>query len=183
MKSYKPIHLKRDLGSVDKISSLFSNADEKPIKSDSNNFNLFLVPYSPDVYFDNDKEIGKLFEYGVFEPLVMTNYKFLSLLLVSYNNDLIEFCDFSLKNDNEYPEDTIEFIKDSVKDQRQVKPSFEFLQNQNQKISTLVFIFNENNKIYVYSTGKIGLSENFPQKYYNEVFKLVEFLFTGELND
>ncbi|MCT0506805.1 hypothetical protein [Lactococcus cremoris] len=185
MKIYKPIHLIQATPTkeVKKISKLFSNYEDDPIRNNSN-FDLVFVRYSPDVYFSHGEEIGKLFESDTFDPLVMTNYKFLALLLVCSSNPMIVFSDFSFKNSDESDrsEENREHIKEMIESEDKVTRSFKFLKNIGQRISRIeLSIESTRNKVVVYSNGNIGLSNNFPSKYYKEVFPLVELLFTGEL--
>lgn len=185
MKIYKPIHLIQSvsLGKVNEISKLFSDYEDTPIQNDSK-FDLAFIRYSPDTYFSNGKQIGELFQSGIFDPLVMTNYKFLALLLVCSSNPLVIFSDFSFKNDDENveSEENRTLIKDLIDNDKKIDRSFEFLKDIDQRISRIEFTMdNFKNKVVFYSNGNIGLSDNFSQIYYKEVLNLVEFLFTGSL--
>lgn len=183
MKIYKPIHLLHNTTSkeVVKISRLFSEHTNN-LMIDNNDFRLALIRYSPDIYFDNGYDVGKLFQDGVFEPLVMTNYKFLALLLVCSTNSSILFSDFSFRNDdeNDESEENRTHIKDLIDSDKKIDRSFEFLKDLDQRISRIEFLIdNHKNRVVFYSNGNIGLSDSFSQTYYREVFRLTEFLFTG----
>ncbi|MFK4912061.1 MULTISPECIES: hypothetical protein [Lactococcus] len=185
MKIYKPIHLLYDIApqKVLVINKLFSEHEGIPLQSDGD-FKIALVRYSPDIYFNNGVEIGKLFQDEVFEPLVMTNYKFLALLLICSTNPLILFSDFSFKNDDdiEESEENRTYIKDLIDSDQKIDRSFEFLKDIEQRISRIeLTIESPKNRVVFYSNGNVGLSDSFAKTYFNVVFQLVEFLFTGSL--
>ena len=187
MKIYKPIHLMKVVSpeKVNKISKLFSNHEDAPIRN-GGKFDLTFVRYSPDTYFSNGDQIGELYQNGIFDPLVMTNYKFLALLLVCSSNPLVLFSDFSFKNADESDEavESRGQIKELIESEKEVTRSFEFLKETGQRISRIELgIESARNKVVIYSNGNIGLSNNFPEALYEEVFSLIEFLFTGTVKN
>jgi hypothetical protein len=179
MKVYKPIQMIKELSSeeMDNLSKLFSK--ENQIIYCSNNFAL--VRYSPDVYFKNGKAIGQLFESRTFVPLIMTNYKFLALLLICSSNPQFVFSDFSFKkeDDSEEADESKSYVRDLLKKEREVSSSFEFLKESGQKISSIELKQADSSEFMIInSSGNIAFSNNFDVNQ-DHVLDIVQFLFTG----
>lgn len=180
MKVYKPIRLIKDLSydEITALSKLFSD-DNDIIRH--NEFTL--LKYSPDTYFKNGRAIGDLFQSDIFEPLIMTNYKFLALLLVCSSHSQLIFSDFSFKkyDDGQEVEDEKYHVRSLLDEQGNVSGSFEFLKDVGQKIASVELkVGNSSDIVIVYSSGNIAFSDSISDNK-KCILDIVQFLFTGRV--
>ena len=128
----------------------------------------------------------KYFQDGIFSPLVMTNYKFLSVLLYSSHKKEITFSDFSFKYDEESNEAEVD--KDKVKsllnESDSTDNSLNYIEEAGQKIIKIELTIGDfNDKVMIYSSGNLGFSNNFSDAHMELILELVTFLFTGKITD
>lgn len=182
MKIYKPIKFNKRLSAIerDEFALLFSNKSE--IVGNENE-SFFFVRYIPDTYILNKEKIKNFYERNIFVPLVMTNYKFLYLLLRINQEKKYTFTNFELKyegNEYELEKNTIE---EMINDTKPIEPTFEMLQEKGQKIRFIdLELMNSKNRVRIYSNGNIGLSNGFEVENYKEISSIIKLLFTGSLD-
>ncbi len=179
---YKSIEMLENLSENDlkHFASLFSN---KQSFIEKNGKPFLCIPYNPDTYYLNQKEISIAFEEGKFQPLVVTNYKFLALLLWTSKKSEFVFTDFSFKEDGEEAESEKTTVQDMISEGDDVKTVSDFLKDNSQKIQYIeLCMVNQKNKIRIFSNGNIALSNSFDKAMYSLVTDIVEFLFTGNVS-
>lgn len=184
MKVYKPLKLSDefDMGKLERFASFFSKDKNILFKSDKK---YVCVNYNPDVYFENQNLINDYFSENLFTPLIMTNYKFVFLLLMISNNKNWTFTDFSFKNEGEEGESDKEIVHDLIEsddDSKKIASDTNvFLKESGQKIASIELRLLNRYKIKIFTNGTLAISDNLlMEKNMNLLLGLVEFLFTGE---
>lgn len=181
MRTYKAIQILRDLSpsELDDFASLFSN--KQSIISDKNQF--ICVALNPDCYLLNEAKIGQLFSEDYFRPLIITNYKLLSLLLITARKEEFLFTDFSFKEDGDEHENDKRIVKEMLSESNDVLDISSFLKENSQKIRYIeLSIENRKNRMRIYSNGNISLTNSFDERLNKLVLSVVQFLFTGRLS-
>lgn len=182
MKTYKAIHTLKDFSEyeLNDFSSLFSGRNsyisngEKP---------YVCIPFSPDVYLNNKQVISEYFKKNYYSPLIMTNYKFLSLLLLIVGNSNYTFKDFSFKEEGEEGEHEKSVIEEMIFENKNVHDTFNFLESKDQTIKSIELeVFSPMNSLRIYSSGSISISNSFSEQYFPHVLHLIDYLFTGRNN-
>ncbi|WP_426272581.1 hypothetical protein [Exiguobacterium sp. R-17] len=182
MKTYKAIHLlnEKAVNELKNISSLFSEK-ERLIFVESKPY--VCVSFTPDVYFKNIHENNSYFISNYFKPLIMTNYKFLSLLLEISEDPNYKFIDFSFKQDGDEGDQEKEFVEEIISRERNVQASFDFLESKDQTIKYIdLIVCDSKHPIRIDSSGNISVPNNFSEKYSPYIINLIEYLFTGHIN-
>lgn len=183
MKTYKVIHMLKEIseGELKHFSSLFSRKSTNTLNG--SDFSYICVPFDPDTYLINDEEIKTYFQNGYYSPLIMTNYKFLSLLLLISNNEKYRFRDFSFREAGEEGDHEKSIIEDMISENRNMKDTFDFLESKHQTIKSIELEFSHpSNLLKIYSSGNISFSNSFSRDYIPDVFNLLKYLFTGKNN-
>lgn len=182
MKTYKAIHLLNEQATheLKNISSLFSEK-QTFISVEDNPY--VCVAFTPDVYLKNIHATNKYFNHNYYVPLIMTNYKFLSLLLKISENPNYKFVDFSFKQDGDEGDQEKEFVEETILKEKNLQESFKFLESKDQTIKYIELKICNSNLIRIDSSGNIAVPNNFSEKYYPYVINLVKYLFTGHIDN
>lgn len=180
MKIYRAIKFNKETPNdkVYEFAALFSERTQIISKKKKT---FVCIRYNPDTYLKNQEQIGIFYNANFFKPLVMTNYKFLALLLKISNEDIVSFKNFSFYNgDSEEGEIDKEEIESQINQGRDIDFTFDFLEEADQRIKYVeLHLGSSKNKVRIYASGNIGLSENFDPEYNNYILDMVEFLFIG----
>ena len=179
MATYKAIHILKDfsLSELEGLASLFSS-EKSIIGKEDNPFKC--IAYNPDCYLKNMDKISRQFENGNFRPVIITNYKFLALLLWGYKLEEFIFTDFSFKEDGEEAELEKEIVKGMLSDSDEVLNISNFLEENSQKIQYVeLYLKSFQNRVCIHSNGNISLSNTFDKGLYSFIIKIVQFLFIG----
>lgn len=180
MKTYKAIHLLKDFSEfeLNEFSSLFS----KENSAISNGKNPYIgVLFNPDVYLMNKEITNEYFRKNCYSPLIMTNYKFLSVLLLISKIQDYTFKDFSFKEEGEEGEIEKTVLEDMILENKNVRDTFNFLESKDQTIKFIELeVFSPRNRLKIYSSGNVSISNSFSKENFPHVVHLIEYLFTGE---
>lgn len=182
MKTYKAVQVLNVFSpsELEVFASLFSSK-QSVISNDKSQF--ICIEINPDHYLLNKDEISELFKNNYFKPLVVTNYKLLSLLLVVAKRKEFQFTDFSFKESGEEAETEKIIVKDMLSESSDVLDISSFLKENSQKIHYLELeISNSKNRMRIYSNGNISLTNSFDKNLYPLITNVIQFLFTGSFN-
>ncbi|NCB65240.1 MAG: hypothetical protein EOM48_03600 [Bacilli bacterium] len=183
MKNYKAIRRLKDFSSneLNSFASLFSSK-QSLINNDQTAF--MCAAFNPDHYLQNEDKISEFFANGYFQPLIVTNYKLLALLLVVSKKTEYSFTDFSFKEDGEDAELEKEAVEEMLTRSEDVVNISNFLKINSQKIQYIELqLHSHQNRIRVYSSGTISLTNSFDKKLYPYILSIVQFLFTGSMTE
>lgn len=183
MKTYKAIHLLNEnaKNELNSISSLFS--EKESLISYTKESEYACVAFTPDVYLKNKVIINNYFSKNYFAPLVMTNYKFLSLLLMIAENPDYTFKDFSFREDGYEGDHEKEFVEELILGEKNLQKSFNFLESKDQNIKFIELeVCNSNNRLRIYSSGNIAVSRSFDEQDFPYIINLVKYLFIGRID-
>lgn len=179
MKTYKVIHMLKDFSEseLNNFSSLFS---EKKFYISNKEDPYVCVSFNPDVYLSNKQAISEYFKKNYYSPLIMTNYKFLSVLLLISGNTNYKFKDFSFKEEGEEGEHEKSVIEEMIFENKNVHDTFSFLESKDQTIKSIELeLFSPVNRLKLYSSGNISISNSFSEEYFPHIINLIDYLFTG----
>lgn len=179
MATYKAIQILKDfsLSELEDLAALFSSKQSIIGKEDTP---FKCIAYDPDCYLQNVDKISRQFENGNFRPVIITNYKFLALLLWVSKLEEFVFTDFSFKEDGEEAELEKTTVKDMLSDSDEVGNISNFLKENSQKIQYIeLYLKSPKNRVRIHSNGNISLSNTFDKSLYSLIIKIVQFLFTG----
>ncbi|GAA5417412.1 hypothetical protein Pryu01_02475 [Paraliobacillus ryukyuensis] len=132
----------------------------------------FAIPYSPQDFnaFLMDDQIYNIFVYSTVKQLMLSNHKYLNLILMQdrFNLSLVD-CKFK----NYEIEDLLEgeeFNLESIE---------ALLQNQDYEIMQLFFRSKGNHMVTLKSNGVLGIDSGLSEEEYIDVKKLIEFISFG----
>lgn len=180
LKTFKAMQLTSDFDEyeLEKFIRYFSNKHEAIVETGNR---YVCIPFNPDIYILNQENIFKYFVQNKFVPLVLSNFKFLSLLLEIDENKKIIFKDFSFKMSDEEAYIEKNEVEDLLLKNHNLKSANLYLKESNHTIKNIELqVANSNNRLIIHSSGNISISNRFEEIYYCEILKIIQFLFTSE---
>ncbi|MDG4957320.1 hypothetical protein [Lactococcus lactis] len=188
MEIYKALQVKNDTSreTVNTLVSLFSDTPSFLTKNEK----FVCVKYNPDTYLSNEKKISNLYKQKVFKPLIITNYKFLALLLQLNKSNKIdaEYTDFYFSN-TEYDETDDQYIlKEEIKeyikkDTLDFEELLSILSDSDYNIKFVEFkVKKSTDYVTIYTSGNIKYEKSIENVSFETVLDIIEFLFTGSVS-
>lgn len=183
MATYRAIQMIKTMSKKEflRFASMFSTQQEFLNRGGS----FFCLKYNPDVYQMNQDKISEAFSSRIFKPLVITNYKFLSLLLTLYRDHRVYSTDFSFTY-NQFEEDGYVEEKDNLREyiaeQWIIDEIYESLDSTNSKIKYVDIKINSYQEpVRFYASGNIMIPDCLSLEDKNFIMEIVEFLFMGSM--
>lgn len=174
MRTYK-VYMQKDkeLINKNKLAELF---DGMPDILETKDNTIFGIKFNPEDYVFNEKKIiGKIIQFKL-KPLVMTNFKFLMLLVEMQKTNMI-LKSFEIKNDDNDNEETESIMS---RTDENINGDLAFFENNDMKIKFIeIGFFESYSRFTVYSNGIISATDRFSEEEAEELARVIEFLFKG----